>query len=73
MAGRGVPTRSDFPADAEFHIKEFDIPLVQIPRQGWFNWFGGKPRPYDVQGLKPGNNWPAQSFEEWAALVKDSR
>ena len=20
---------------------EFDVPLVWIPKQGWFNWFGG--------------------------------
>lgn len=72
MAVTGLPRRSDFPADAEFHIKEFDIPLVYIPQQGWFNWFGN-PRPYDVAGLKPGNNWPADSFEQWVALVEDSR
>lgn len=64
--------RSDFPEGAQFVIKEFDIPLVLIPEKGWFNWFGGKPRQYDVTGLKPGNNWPAESFEDWEKLVKDS-
>ncbi len=67
-----LPKRSDFPAVAEFVIKEFDVPLVQIPGQGWFNWFGGTPRPYDATSLRVDNNWPAASFEEWVRLVAES-
>ena len=41
-----------------------------MPGQGWFSWWGGVPRPYDPRGrLKSGNNWTADSFEEWAALI----
>lgn len=68
-----LPSESDFPAGTEFHIKEFDVPLVRIPSEGWFNWYGGRPRKYDATGLKPGNNWPAESFEEWVRLVDESR
>lgn len=53
-------------------IKEFDVPLVEIPGKGWFNWFGGKPQPYDVKYLRVDNNWPATSFEEWVGIVADS-
>ena len=67
-----LPKRSDFPPGAEFVIKEFDVPLVEIPGKGWFNWFGGKPQPYDVKYLRVDNNWPATSFEEWVAIVADS-
>jgi hypothetical protein len=38
-----LPKRSDFPSEAEFVIKEFDVPLVHVPGEGWFNWFGGTP------------------------------
>ena len=64
--------KSQFPAGTQFVIKEFDVPLVYIPGEGWFNWFGGKPRPYDANGLKLGNNWPATSFDEWANLIEKS-
>jgi hypothetical protein len=67
-----IPEASDFPPDAVFVIKEFDVPLVQIPNRGWFNWFGGYPRPYDVTALHVDNNWHADSFEQWVRLVKDS-
>lgn len=70
-----IPRRADFPAGTEFVIKEFDVPLVQVTcgeRPAWFNWFGGTPRPYAVEHLKPGNHWPAATFEEWAAVVKAS-
>lgn len=73
-----IPQPSDFPPGTEFVIKEFDVPLARVPcgergvRCEWFNWFGGTPRPYPVDGLKLGNNWPAASFDEWVALVKDS-
>lgn len=67
-----APKASDFPPGTQFLIKEFDVPLVCVPGQGWFNWFGGKPRPYDESFLKVDNNWPASSFEEWVGVVKDS-
>jgi hypothetical protein len=69
---RRLPTRSDFPPGAEFVIKEFDVPLVQISGEGWFNWFGGAPRPYDASSLRVDNNWPATSFEEWVGIVAAS-
>ncbi|SAI73849.1 Uncharacterised protein [Bordetella ansorpii] len=69
---RRVPREDEFPPGSTFHIKEFDVPLVHVPGQGWFNWFGGAPRAYDINGLKLGNNWPAQDFQEWATLVRDS-
>lgn len=68
-----LPKRSDFPSDAEFVIKEFDVPLVRVPGDGWFNWFGGTPRPYDPSSLRVDNNWPAESFEEWVGIVYKSR
>jgi hypothetical protein len=70
-----IPERADFPPGTAFVIKEFDVPLARLPRGDlceWFNWFGGTPRPYAADHLKPGNNWPAATFEEWAALVKAS-
>lgn len=67
-----LPQSSDFPPGAEFVIKEFDVPLVRIPGQGWFNWFGGKPHPYDASFLQMDNNWPATSFEEWLGVVEAS-
>jgi len=67
-----LPKLSDFPEGTKFYIKEFDVPLVFEPDNSWFNWFGGARKPYDVTRLKPGNNWEAESFEEWVSLVKDS-
>ncbi len=67
-----LPRASDFPQGTQFVIKEFDVPLVHIPGQGWFNWYGGQPRPYDATALKVDNNWPAASFEEWAGIVQAS-
>lgn len=67
-----LPKSSDFPSGTEFVIKEFDVPLVKIPGRGWFNWFGGAPRPYDVSSLRVDNNWPAESFEEWLRVVVES-
>ncbi len=72
MSDKRLPTAADFPPDSEFVIKESDVPLVSIPGKGWFNWFGGSPRPYDVHFLKVDNNRNADSFEEWVAIVKDS-
>ena len=62
----------DFPEGTEFYIKEFDVPLALIPNKGWMNYFGGKARPYDVSGLKQGDNWPADNFEQWQQVVEDS-
>jgi hypothetical protein len=67
-----LPKRSDFPPEAEFVIKEFDVPLVQVPGEGWFNWFGGAPQPYNASSLRVDNNWPATSFEEWVEIVAAS-
>ena len=67
-----LPKRSDFPSEAECVVKEFDVPLVQIPGKGWFNWFGGTPRPYNASSLRIDNNWPATSFDEWVAIVAAS-
>jgi len=67
-----LPKRSDFPSGTKFVIKEFDVPLVQVPGKGWFNWFGGTPRPYDTSSLRVDNNWPATSFDEWVAIVAAS-
>ncbi len=64
---------TDFPEGTEFYIKEFDVPLANIPNQGWVNFYGGKPKAYDDSPLKPGNNWPAESFEEWTGLVEASK
>ena len=67
-----LPKSSDFPAWTEFVVKEFDVPLARVPGHGWFNWFGGKPRPYDERALRVDNNWPAESFEEWVRIVEAS-
>ena len=70
-----LPDKRDFPEGARFYIKEFDVPLVQIPDGHfckWFNWFGGKPKAYAPEGLKLGNNWEAESFSEWQKIVKES-
>jgi hypothetical protein len=67
-----IPKASGFPPGTMFVIKEFDVPLVQIPGRGWFNWFGRKPRPYDVTALRVDNNWRADSLEEWVGLIKGS-
>jgi hypothetical protein len=67
-----LPKASDFPRGTTFVIKEFDVPLAWIPGQGWVNWFGGVPRPYDPSSLKVDNNWPADSFEEWVQIVEAS-
>ena len=67
-----LPKRSDFPREAEFVIKEFDVPLVRLPVAGWFNWFGGAAQPYNAASLRVDNNWPAASFEEWVGIVAAS-
>lgn len=70
-----VPERSDFPSEARFYIKEFDVPLVLVTKNNeatWMNWYGGQAKKYASTSLKPGNNWEAESFEEWQQIVKDS-
>ena len=70
-----MPCKNDFPEGSKFHIYEFNVPLVQVPNSRspeWYNWFGGKPRSWAVEGLKPGNNWEAESFEQWQKIVKES-
>jgi hypothetical protein len=67
-----LPKKEDFSENDKFYIKEFDVPLVQVSDGKWFNWFGGTPREYDVTCLKLGNNWAAESFEEWVGILKES-
>ena len=67
-----LPKESDFPDGTTFVIKESDVPLAWVPSKGWVNWFGGLPRPYDPSFLKVDNNRPADSFEEWLQIVKES-
>jgi len=55
-----------------FYIKEFDVPLVHGVNGGWVTWYGGRQRAYDPAFLKVDNNWLAESFEEWAAVVAES-
>lgn len=72
---RLLPQLSDFPTGTEFIVKDFDVPLAKIPDQGsviWVNWYSGTPRPYDPNLLSIDNNWSAESFESWVALVKAS-
>lgn len=64
--------KHNFPEGTQFYIKEFDIPLTRYPDGSWTNWFNGHERPYDITYLKPGNNWQAESFEEWLAVVEAS-
>lgn len=72
MSKKRLPEISDFPEGTDFYIKEFNVPLVHTPSNEWFNWFGGSPRKYDVSGLKQGNNWLAESFDEWLRVVDES-
>ncbi|MDH0893408.1 MULTISPECIES: hypothetical protein [unclassified Pseudomonas] len=68
-----LPKETDFPLDTEFIIKDFDAPLFCGPVDGcceWFNWHGGKSRPYAVENPKTDNNWPASSFSEWVVLIQ---
>lgn len=72
MPKRPLPAATDFPPSTRFVIKEFDVPLAHVPGEGWVNWFGGKPRPYEANRLRVGNHWSADSFEHWLAVVADS-
>jgi hypothetical protein len=64
-----LPSADDFPAGTEFVIHEFDSPLANVPGRGWESWWGGWGKPYDPRPLKPGNNWLAESFDEWLCVV----
>lgn len=63
-------SREQFPIDTEFWVKESDVPLVRT-RDGWFNWFGGKPREYDASLLRVDNSEEV-SFDVFAAVVLSS-
>ena len=67
-----LPKASDFPPGTQFFIKEFDVPLARIPGEGWVNWYGGWPSQYDESQLRVDNNWLAESFEEWVAIIEES-
>jgi hypothetical protein len=72
---RRIPMRSEFPEGTDFLIKEFDVPIARIPGTSscsYVNWYGGHPRPYEARWLKVDNNWSAESFEEWCALIQAS-
>src|SRR5687768_5246030 len=66
-----LPTESDFPPGTDFMIKECDVPLAFVPLKGRFNWWGGHPRPYEGE-LRVDNNWRAESFAEWIAVIAQS-
>ena len=64
-----LPTADEFPAGTEFIVYEFDSPLANVPGRGWESWWGGWGKPYNPRSLKPGNNWLADSFEQWLEVV----
>lgn len=71
------PKESDFPPGTEFYILEWDVPLSKEPKGdgnavSYFNWFGGVKRPYPIERLKMGNNWPAESFGHWLEVIRES-
>jgi hypothetical protein len=63
---------SEFPEGTVFYIKEFDVPLAHIPDKGWVNFYGGHSASYDPSSLRVDNNWRADSFEQWLAVVEKS-
>ncbi|MDX1593764.1 MAG: hypothetical protein R3298_05905 [Gammaproteobacteria bacterium] len=70
-----LPRPSDFPDGTGFYVKEFDVPLARVPEAdgvAWYNWYGGRPRRYDPSALRVDNNWPADSFDAWVKLIRDS-
>ncbi len=65
-----LPVVAEFPPGTEFVIYEFASPLANVPGKGWFSWWGGVPWAYNPTGrLKPGNNWNADSFEQWLDVI----
>ncbi len=67
-----LPRASDFPPGTKFVISEFDVPLVWVPHEGWFNWYGGVPSRYERTPGYGLTEWPAESFEEWVGIVEAS-
>jgi hypothetical protein len=72
-----LPKEKDFPSGTEFYIFEWDVPLSKEPNTdgksvSYFNWYGGKKRPYPMESLKIDNNWPADSYEQWLKLIEQS-
>lgn len=72
-----LPKESDFPPRAEFYIFEWDVPLSKEPTGDgkavcYYNWYGGKRRSYPIERLKLGNNWPAESFDHWLEVIRES-
>ena len=72
-----MPKESDFPANTQFYIYEWDVPISKEPDEDgksvcYFNWYKGIKSPFPIEDLKIDNNWLAESFEEWIKLIKDS-
>lgn len=63
----------DFPKGTEFYIKEFDVPLANIPSKGWVNFYGGVPKPYDASSMQLGSFWLAENFDEWLEVIEGSK
>jgi len=75
--GSALPKEADFPSGTEFYIFEWDVPLSKEPdntgkKVSYFNWYGCKKRPYPIERLKIDNNWPADSFEQWLQIIRQS-
>lgn len=66
-----LPQYDDFPGGTRFVIKEFAVPLALVPGEGWVNWYGGGPYRYEGE-LRVDNNWDAESFAHWLAVLDDS-
>ncbi len=72
-----LPKQSDFPKGTEFYIYEWDVPISKEPNEdgktvSYYNWLGGSKRTFPIESLKIDNNWPADSFEEWINLIRES-
>jgi hypothetical protein len=70
-----VPVKSDFAPGTEFLVFEFECPLAKSPSGDgatYVAWYGGAPSKFDPAYLKVDNNWLADSFESWAALIERS-
>ena len=72
-----LPKKSDFPPGTEFYIFDWDVPLSKEPAGdgkavSYYNWYGGKRRPYSIERLKVDNNWTAESFDQWLEVIRES-